>query len=187
MALSYSILYTRVTMYHVLRHSKGPTLSCQLGVTCETRACPRGAALDARRSWSASACCDSGLRPCVFFPFIAALALRKRGGFGAAWHRCFSLFKVEQENFCTTSTERNSVASEIFRDFNVTSATSTVILLFMCPPRIYLLTPSLRPHGLSAGSREGATHHPSFYKTNRVPLTLQSWSESYAFLIVQYV
>lgn len=122
-----------------------------------------------------------------FFPFIAALALRKRGGFGAAWHRCFSLFKVEQENFCTTSTERNSVASEILRDFNVTSATSTVILLFMCPPRIYLLTPSLRPHGLSAGSREGATHHPSFYKTNRVPLTLQSWSESYAFLIVQYV
>ena len=82
MALSYSILYTRVTMYHVLRHSQGPTLSCQLGVTCETRACPRGAALDARRSRSVSACCDSGLRPrffCFFFSFIAALALQKRG------------------------------------------------------------------------------------------------------------
>ena len=94
MALSYSILYTRVTMYHVLRHSQGPTLSCQLGVTCETRACPRGAALDARRSRSVSACCDSGLRPRFFFFFFfySCSCAAEEGGFGPASHCCSRFF-----------------------------------------------------------------------------------------------
>lgn len=146
MALSYSILYTRVTMYHVLRHSQGPTLSCQLGVTCETRACPRGAALDARRSRSVSACCDSGLRPrfvCFFFSFIAALALQKRGASAprhiavlAFFFFIFFFKKWSRRTFVRLPLSETTSRQEIFRDLNVTSATSTVILLFMRPPGI---------------------------------------------------
>lgn len=122
-----------------------------------------------------------------FFPFIAALALRKRGASAPRDIAVFRFSKWSRRTFVRLPLSKTTSRREIFRDLNVTSATSTVISLFMCPPRIYLLTPSLCPHGLSAGSRKGATHHPSFDKTNRVSLTLQSRSESYAFLIVQYV
>lgn len=80
---------------------------------------------------------------CFFFPFIAALALQKRGASAprhiavlAFFFFIFFFKKWSRRTFVRLPLSETTSRQEIFRDLNVTSATSTVILLFMRPPGI---------------------------------------------------
>lgn len=124
----YSILYTPVTMYYVLQHSQGPTLTCQRRVIWNAglswRCCP----------WLLDA---HGQSPHVVapgpFPFIAALAPRRGCSSAAAaavWHCCFTS-QWSRRTFVRLPLSKTMLRQRQVFEISVTSATSTVILLFM--------------------------------------------------------
>lgn len=102
----YSILYTCVTMYYVLQHSQGPTVSCQRRVIWNAgsswRCCPRCSMLMVSlhmlwlRGWAVSIYSCSR---------AAERVLQRR--LTLLFH-----FLAERENFSMTSTEQNNVTSE---------------------------------------------------------------------------
>lgn len=159
----YSILYTRITMYCVLQHSQGPTLSCQ-----------RRVIWNVELSWW---CCPWCLTLTVSLHIVVTL------GWAVSIYSCslrcaervlqrhmtlLFRFLVEQQNFCMTSTEQNNVTSEIsVWDKCHKCNINCHIAVHPCvpPPRISTDTQRSRcQNGLSARSHDDLErwHHPSF-------------------------
>lgn len=178
--------------------AKGQLLICQQRVI-EIMGCP-GAALDARCSWSVSTCCDCEAEPFSIYSCSRAAERVLQRHMTLLFH-----FLVEQENLCMTSTEQNMLRQRQVFGISVTSATSTVILLFyacVCrlplpsstssstsshPGYLLTLTLSLRP---KMNSRRGLVRTRSTRINLPSTPNLLNYSNGanpMHFLIVQYV